>query len=401
MRINMSIPPPPRRIKRYLYKTSPKSRVFRFALPLTALAAALLLFVADGFSPPSAQANHRLPTPAGLQVEPLRTNDDGTVDVLFSWNASEGATRYYYRHRLWTVGQGDSGGWTGGTARDGNTSAEIKGLDPHKRYEFEVQAQANGHTSSWFSIHLQFGPGGGTVVSVADEDDPSLTHANLNGSRIKVILESGNNNPTFATTGLLASHFTFPKYHEKFTGRLFSLDGLSASNVVRDSATQVTLSLAYSGGRFFTDQYLRVKIDRDALVMPGGFAPFDLTTTGTGLQGKIHHETKANPRPALPKVTGVQAVPLCEGEYPESERNSVCNAPVRQEGGKPVGGVLEVYWDQVADEQEIAAYEVEYRSSGASAWDARAQGVQQGLQRELRVPGAPGELRSPSASRHL
>ena len=380
MLTKMHPPPPPRSINPYLYKAPPKSRAFRLALPVMALTAALLLFVADGFSPPSAQANHigNHDYPVNLQVTPLRTNiishTSETIDVLLSWDPPAGfaGVGYYrYEYRTWKAVQAAGAGWTAKNTADATTSAEIKGLDPHKRYEFRARTETGGSPNhwSWHTGLLQFGPGGGTV---AYEGNTALTRSTLNGTVIKVTLDSGNN-PTFADSGIQASHFTFPKYRNRFTGQLFSLDGLSVSNVVRDSATEVTLTLAHDGEQFFTNQVLRVKIDSDALVIASGspLLPFDLTALPlTAVKETIHHDPidPTDPEPALPKVTGVQAVPLCAGEYPESERNAVCNAPVRQEGGKPVGDTLEVYWDQVADEQEIAGYEVQYRSSSNSAW---------------------------------
>ena len=400
-------PPPPRSIKQYLYKTSPKSRAFRFALPLIALAAALLLFVADGFSPPSAQANHidNEDVPRNLSVTPLRTNvishTSETIDVLLSWDPPAGFAdvgHYRYEYRTWKAVQADGAGWTAKNTAGATTSAEIKGLDPHKRYEFRARTETGGSPNhwSWHTGFLQFGPGGGSVASVAP-----INHANLNGAQIKVTLESGNNNATFADTGLLVSHFTFPKYHEKFTGHLFSLDGLSVGNIVRDSDTEVTLTLAYSGGRFFTDQYLRVKIDSDALVIASGrpMLPFDLIATSSGVQGKIGHETRYDARPDPPKVTGVRAVPLCEGKYPDSERSAVCNSPIRQEGGKPVGDILEVYWDQVADELEIGGYELQYRPSSSSAWPddhpIALKVSNKGCRENYEYPGHPESCEAP------
>ena len=370
------------------------------------------MFVADGFSPPSAQANHigNHDYPVNLQVTPLRTNiishTSETIDVLLSWDPPAGFAdvgHYRYEYRTWKAVQAAGAGWTAKNTAGATTSAEIKGLDPHKRYEFRARTETGGSPNhwSWHTGLLQFGPGGGTV---AYEGNAALTSSTLNGAQIKVTLESGSNNPTFADSGIQASHFTFPKYHERFTGRLFSLDGLSVSNVVRGSDTEVTLTLAFGTEQFFANQVLRVKIDSDALVIASGspLLPFDLTALPlTAVKETIHHDPidPTDPEPALPKVTGVQAVPLCAGEYPESERNAVCNAPVRQEGGKPVGDTLEVYWDQVADEQEIAGYEVQYRSSSNSAWPddhpIALRVSNKGCRQNYEYPGAPESCEVP------
>ena len=86
MRLNMPNTPP-RSIRRYLYKTSPKSRVFRFALPLTALAAALLLFVVS-FAPQQASAQQDI-TPTGVDAWIDYTSSSGLVAMRIDFDFNE------------------------------------------------------------------------------------------------------------------------------------------------------------------------------------------------------------------------------------------------------------------------------------------------------------------------